>query len=126
MDGPVELGEKRGRDLGYPTANLSIEGLHRPKFGGYAGFVDVLSGPHKGTYRGAASLGLRPQFDGEVPNLETFLFDFQGDLYGTHISVALVEYLRPEMTFDGADWRAQLIAQMDADCARARDILAAE
>ncbi|MGR3583235.1 MAG: bifunctional riboflavin kinase/FMN adenylyltransferase, partial [Pseudooceanicola nanhaiensis] len=126
MDGPVEHGEKRGRDLGYPTANLSIEGLHRPKFGVYAVFVDVLSGPHKGTYRGAASLGLRPQFDGEVPNLETFLFDFQGDLYGTHISVALVEYLRPEMTFDGADWRAQLIAQMDADCARARDILAAE
>ncbi|MGR3374731.1 MAG: bifunctional riboflavin kinase/FAD synthetase [Pseudooceanicola nanhaiensis] len=126
MDGPVEHGEKRGRDLGYPTANLSIEGLHRPKFGVYAVFVDVLSGPHKGTYRGAASLGLRPQFDGEVPNLETFLFDFQGDLYGTHISVALVEYLRPEMTFDGADWRAQLIAQMDADCARARDILAVE
>jgi len=126
MDGPVVHGDQRGRDMGFPTANLSIEGLHRPKFGVYAVFVDVLSGPHRGTYRGAASLGLRPQFGGAVPNLETFIFDFKGDLYGTHISVALVEYLRPEMKFDGADWLDQLIAQMDADCARARDILAAE
>ncbi|WP_375691584.1 bifunctional riboflavin kinase/FAD synthetase [Pseudooceanicola sp. LIPI14-2-Ac024] len=126
MEGPVIRGDQRGRHLGFPTANLSIEGLHRPKFGVYAVLVDVLSGPHAGSYRGAASLGLRPQFGGEVPNLETFIFDFKGDLYGTHISVALVEYLRPEMTFDGADWQDQLIAQMDADCARARDILAAE
>ena len=123
IEGPVIRGDQRGRDLGYPTANLSIEGLHRPTFGVYAVFVDVLSGPHEGRYQGAASLGLRPQFGGEVPNLETFIFDFKGDLYGTHISVALVEFLRPEMTFDGLDG---LIAQMDDDCARARAILAAE
>lgn len=121
IEGPVIRGDQRGRDLGYPTANMSIDGLHQPKFGVYAVLVDVLSGPHKGTYHGAASLGLRPQFDGETPNIETYLFDFKGDLYGETLSVALVDYLRPEAKFDTLD---ALIAQMDADCARARTILA--
>lgn len=122
IEGPVVGGEQRGRELGYPTTNMSIDGLHPPKFGVYAVLVDVLTGPHKGSYRGAASLGVRPMFNGEVPNLETFIFDFSGDLYGADLSVALVDYLRPEETFDGLD---AFIAQMDADCARARDILAA-
>jgi riboflavin kinase/FMN adenylyltransferase len=122
IDGPVVGGEQRGRTLGYPTANMSIEGLHPPKFGVYAVLVDVLDGPHEGQYHGAASLGLRPMFHGEVPNLETFIFDFSGDLYDAPLSVALVEYLRPEETFDSLD---AFIAQMDADCARARSILAA-
>ncbi|WP_297774617.1 bifunctional riboflavin kinase/FAD synthetase [uncultured Roseovarius sp.] len=122
IDGPVVGGEQRGRTLGYPTANMSIEGLHPPKFGVYAVLVDVLDGPHEGQYYGAASLGLRPMFHGEVPNLETFIFDFSGDLYDAPLSVALVDYLRPEETFDGLD---AFIAQMDADCARARSILAA-
>ncbi|KZY33790.1 bifunctional riboflavin kinase/FMN adenylyltransferase [Roseovarius sp. HI0049] len=120
IDGPVIGGEQRGRDLGYPTANMSIEGLHPPKFGVYAVLVDVLDGPHKGHYKGAASLGIRPMFDGEVPNLETFIFDFSGDLYSADLSVALVDYLRPEETFDSLE---AFIAQMDADCARARAIL---
>lgn len=120
IDGPVVGGEQRGRDLGYPTANMSIEGLHPPKFGVYAVLVDVLDGPHKGHYHGAASLGVRPMFHGEVPNLETFIFDFSGDLYSADLSVALVEYLRPEETFDSLE---AFIAQMDADCTRARDIL---
>ncbi|MGX0877239.1 riboflavin kinase/FMN adenylyltransferase [Roseovarius sp. MBR-154] len=122
IDGPVVGGEQRGRTLGYPTANMSIEGLHPPKFGVYAVLVDVLDGPHKGHYHAAASLGLRPMFHGEVPNLETFIFDFSGDLYDAPLSVALVDYLRPEETFDSLD---AFIAQMDADCARARSILAA-
>ena len=120
IDGPVEGGEQRGRELGYPTANMSIAGLHPPRFGVYAVLVDVLDGPHAGHYHGAASLGVRPMFNGDVPNLETFLFDFSGDLYGTELSVALVEYLRPEETFDSLD---AFIAQMDADCAKARQIL---
>jgi riboflavin kinase/FMN adenylyltransferase len=62
IDGPVIGGEQRGRDLGYPTANMSIEGLHPPRFGVYAVLVDVLDGPHKGSYHGAASLGVRPMF----------------------------------------------------------------
>ncbi|MDM8167463.1 bifunctional riboflavin kinase/FAD synthetase [Roseovarius sp.] len=120
IDGPVIGGEQRGRDLGYPTANMSIEGLHPPKFGVYAVLADVLDGPHKGHYRGAASLGLRPMFNGEVPNLETFIFDFSGDLYSADLSVALVEYLRPEETFDSLE---AFIAQMENDCTRARAIL---
>jgi len=121
VDGPIIHGEKRGRDLGYPTANMSIDGLHPPKFGVYAVKFDVLDGPHMGTYNGAASLGVRPMFGENKANLETFVFDFSGDLYGAQVSVALVEYLRPELKFDGLE---PLIAQMDADCALARDILA--
>jgi riboflavin kinase/FMN adenylyltransferase len=120
MEGEVIRGDQRGRDLGYPTANMSIAGLHPPKFGVYAVTVDVLTGPHKGTYKGAASIGVRPMFGENLPNLETFLFDFKGDLYGAHLSVALVDYLRPELKFDSLD---ALIVQMDADCLRARDIL---
>ncbi len=122
IDGPVLHGEKRGRDLGYPTANMSIDGLHKPKFGVYAVRVDVLSGPHAGTWGGAASVGVRPMFGENHANIETFLFDFRGDLYGTHLSVALIEFLRPEETFPGVD---ALVAQMEEDCARAREILAA-
>lgn len=121
IEGEVIHGEKRGRELGYPTANMALSGLHLPRFGVYAVKVDVLTGPHAGAYLGAASLGVRPMFAGEAPNLETFLFDFKGDLYGHHLSVAMVDFLRPEMTFDGLP---ALIAQMDADCARARKILA--
>jgi len=121
IDGPVITGEQRGRELGYPTANMSIDGLHPPKFGVYAVKVDVLEGPHQGTYDGAASIGVRPMFGVNTPNCETFLFDFSGDLYGTQLSVALVDYLRGEEKFDGLD---PLIAQMGADCDRARDILA--
>lgn len=122
IDGEVIGGEQRGRELGYPTANMSIEGLHQPAFGVYAVLVDVLDGPHQGSYHGAASLGVRPMFNGEQPNIETFLFDFSGDLYGATLSVGLVEFLRPELTFDGLD---ALIAQMEADCAKAREILTA-
>jgi len=82
---------------------------------------NVLTGPHKGAYLGAASIGTRPMFGENVPNCETFVFDFTGDLYGAHVSVALVQYLRPELKFDGLD---ALIAHMDADCVQARDILA--
>lgn len=121
IDGPVLHGDKRGRDLGFPTANMGVGGLHLPKLGVYAVRVDVLTGPHAGTHAGAASLGVRPMFGENAPNLETFLFDFHGDLYGQHLSVGLVDYLRPEMKFDGLPG---LIAQMDADVARARDILA--
>ena len=120
--GPVVSGEQRGRTLGFPTANIGLQGLHLPAFGVYAALVDVLDGPHKGSYHGAASLGVRPQFGGEVPNLETYIFDFSGDLYGATLSVGLVEYLRPEATFDGLE---PFIAQMQADCDRAREILSA-
>lgn len=120
VEGTVIGGDQRGRELGYPTANMSIDGLHPPKFGVYAVLVDVLDGPHKGSYQGAASIGIRPMFGENKPNLETFLFDFTGDLYGTPLSVALVDYLRPEEKYDDID---ALIKQIDADCDRARESL---
>jgi FMN adenylyltransferase (EC 2.7.7.2)/riboflavin kinase (EC 2.7.1.26) len=121
IDGEVLHGEKRGRALGYPTANMAVEGLHLPRLGVYAVRVEVLGGPHKGLYHGVASLGVRPMFGENKPNFEVHLFDFSGDLYGQHLSVALVEYLRPEARFDGLQ---ALIDQMDIDSAQARTILA--
>ncbi len=121
IDGPVLHGEKRGRQLGYPTANMSMDRLHLPRLGVYAVLVDVLDGPHQGQYKAVASLGVRPMFGENTPNLESYLFDFEGDLYGAALSVALVEHLRDEMRFDSLP---ELIAQMDADSAQARDVLA--
>jgi len=120
IEGEVLHGDKRGKGLGFPTANMSVARLHLPRLGVYAVKVDVLTGPQAGQYLGAASLGVRPMFGENAPNLETFLFDFDGDLYGQHLSVALVDYLRPEMKFDGLP---ALMAQMTADCATAREIL---
>ncbi|MBT8154258.1 bifunctional riboflavin kinase/FAD synthetase [Epibacterium ulvae] len=122
IEGEVIGGEQRGRELGFPTANMSIDGLHPPKFGVYAVLVDVLDGPNAGSYHGAASVGVRPMFDGDHPNIETFLFDFTGNLYGATLSVGLVDYLRPEMKFDGLE---ALMDQMHADCDEARALLAA-
>ena len=122
IEGPVLSGEQRGRELGFPTANMSIDGLHPPRFGVYAVRVDVLDGPHRGSYDGAASIGVRPMFGGTQANIETYLFDFTGDLYGAELSVALIEFLRSEQSFDSVD---ALVVQMHDDCARARDILAA-
>lgn len=120
IDGIVERGDQRGRELGFPTANISLDELHLPKFGVYAVFFDILDGPHKGVYRGAASLGIRPTFGVNKPNLETFLFDFSGDLYDASVSVALVAYQRPEEKFENLE---DLIKQMNIDCFDAREIL---
>lgn len=122
IDGEVIHGEKRGRELGYPTANMSVSGLHLPRLGVYATRVDVLTGPQAGSYLGASSLGVRPMFGENAPNLETFLLDFRGDLYGQHLSVALVDYLRPELKFDGLP---ALLEQMAKDVAQARALLTA-
>jgi len=121
IDGAVMHGAKRGRDLGYPTANMTVDGLHLPKLGVYAVKAEVRTGPHAGCYDAVASLGVRPMFGVNTPNFEVYLFDFKGDLYGAHLSVALVEYLRPEARFDGLD---ALVAQIDTDCAQARAVLA--
>ncbi|MFE8585255.1 bifunctional riboflavin kinase/FAD synthetase [Sphingomonas sp. NCPPB 2930] len=118
IEGVVQHGDKLGRTIGYPTANLDMSHYLRPAYGIYAvrGTLDdgrVLDG--------AANLGIRPSFDPPKELLEPHFFDFAGDLYGRTLSVALIEYLRPEAKFDTLD---ALIAQMDGDCARARDILA--
>ena len=120
IEGVVIGGEQRGRELGYPTANMSLDGLHLPNLGVYAVLVDVLNGEHVGCYNGVASLGVRPMFGENTPNLETFIFDFSGDLYGATLSVALVDFMRPEIKFDSLE---KLIVQMDQDSLKAKELL---
>ena len=121
VSGRVIEGHRRGRTLGYPTANLDFGDQLIPRHGIYAAWVDVLEGPHAGRHAGVVSLGERPTFGVNAPNFEVHLFDFAGDLYGTEISVSLVRFLRGEIAFDGVD---ALIAQMDRDSAEARAVLA--
>lgn len=121
IEGPVLHGDARGRTLGFPTANLALDGLHPPRFGVYAVLVDVLTGPHRGRYRGVASIGVRPTFGDNRANLEVHLFDFAGDLYGAELSVALVAFQRPELRFDDV---GALVGQMEADAEEARARLA--
>jgi riboflavin kinase/FMN adenylyltransferase len=121
IEGPVLHGDRRGRTLGYPTANMALDRLHLPRLGVYAVRCDVLTGPHRGRHDAVASLGVRPMFGDNRPNIETHLFDFAGDLYGAELSVALIDYLRPELRFSGLP---ELVAQMDRDSAAARGILA--
>jgi riboflavin kinase/FMN adenylyltransferase len=120
IEGTVISGDQRGRELGYPTANMSLDGLHLPKFGVYAVITDILTGPYKGRFFGAASLGERPTFGVNIPNLETFIFDFSGDIYEEELSIALVSFQRPELKFDNLD---DLIKQMDQDCKTSIKIL---
>lgn len=121
IEGTVQQGDRRGRTLGFPTANLALEGLHRPLYGVYSVLVDVLGGPHRGRYPGVASIGVRPTFGENAPNLEVHLLDFDGDLYGAPLSVALVGFQRPEAQFESAE---ALVAAMRADAAEARRRLA--
>ena len=116
--GVVEHGDKRGRTIGYPTANLAIENYLRPRYGIYAVTGRVLASGE--VLKGAANIGVRPQFDPPKELLEPHFFDFSGDLYGQEIEIAFHHFLRPEAKFDSLD---ALIEQMDADCARARELL---
>ena len=115
--GTVQHGDKRGRELGYPTANLVLGDYQRPSYGIYAVQVRLPDGSERA---GVASLGVRPTFDPPVELLETYLFDWSGDLYGQEIEVALHHYLRPEQRFDGLE---PLTEQMRADEAEARRLL---
>ena len=118
IEGEVVHGDKRGRDFGWPTANMRMDGLHLPRLGVYAVLVDVLTGPERLSCQGVASLGVRPMFGRNAPNLEVHLFDFNGDLYGQHLSVALVDFVRDEAKFDSVETLIDQIAK-DADDARA-------
>jgi len=122
ISGEVIHGEKRGRELGYPTANIRLDQNCALKHGIYA--VRVGRGQEKSEARleGVASFGRRPTFDNGAPLLEIFLFDFKGDLYGETLDVAFIGFIREELKFDGIE---ALIRQMDDDSARARAQLAA-
>src|SRR5215469_3843539 len=125
IDGRVATGDRRGRTIGFPTANLGLDDYLQPAFGVYAvrvcgdGAHDPLAGR---TVDGVANLGLRPTVGGLVPRLEAHLFDTDADLYGRHLRVALIDFIRPERKFAGLD---ALKAQIAEDAAQARDVLAA-
>lgn len=119
VQGVVQHGDKLGRTIGYPTANLDMGQYLRPAYGIYAVTGRLADGR---MLRGAANLGIRPTFDPPKELLEPYFFDFAGDLYGQPIEVALIDYLRPEAKFDSLD---ALTAQMALDCDRARDVLGA-
>ena len=118
IEGVVQHGDKLGRTIGYPTANLDMGPYLRPAYGIYAVRGRLPDGPVVG---GAANLGIRPTFEPPKELLEPYFFDFAGDLYGRLIEVELIEFLRAEARFDGLD---ALAAQMEQDCARARAVLA--
>jgi riboflavin kinase/FMN adenylyltransferase len=118
IEGIVQHGDKLGRTIGYPTANLALGDYLRPAYGVYAVRGRLADGR---IVEGAANCGIRPQFDPPKELLEPYFFDFAGDLYGQPLGVELIERLRPEAKFDGLD---ALVAQIDVDCAKARQILA--
>jgi riboflavin kinase / FMN adenylyltransferase len=124
IDGRVMVGDRRGRTIGFPTANLGLGEYLRPAFGVYAvrvmgdGPDDALAGR---TVDGVANIGLRPTVGTPEPRLEAHLFDTDTDLYGRHLRVSLVEFIRPERKFAGLD---ALKAQIAEDAAKARKILA--
>lgn len=122
VTGDVIHGDKRGRDLGYPTANIRLDRNCGLKHGIYAVRVGRGRGQTRTRLDGVASFGRRPTFDNGAPLLEIFLFDFKGDLYGEALDVAFIGFIREELKFDSV---AGLIRQMDEDSARARTELAA-
>jgi riboflavin kinase / FMN adenylyltransferase len=117
--GTVVAGDRRGRELGFPTANMRLGDDCRLRHGIYAVHMKRPDGT---TLNGVASYGRRPTFDNGPPILEVFAFDFSGDLYGEEVVVTFFDWIRPEERFDGVD---ALIAAMNRDCEAARAILAA-
>lgn len=118
VQGVVQHGDKNGRLLGYPTANIDMGSYLRPMYGVYAVTGHL---PDGRVLKGAANLGIRPQFDPPKELLEPHFFDFDEDLYGQTIEVALRHFIRPEAKFGSME---ELTAQIEADCVRARELLA--
>ena len=120
IDGIVEKGFQRGRKLGFPTINVGLKNTIVPKHGVYAVLIKILSNNKQITLKGAASIGSRPTYGDYEPNIEVFIFDFDGDLYGAHVSISLVKFIRPELKFNS---EVELISQMKEDCRTIKDYL---
>jgi riboflavin kinase/FMN adenylyltransferase len=118
IEGVVQNGDARGRELGYPTANLVLGDYQRPKYGIYAVRATLDDGNE---HPGVANLGVRPTFDPPQELLETHLLDFSGDLYGRRLEVALHAFIRAELKFESVD---ALVEEMRKDEAAARRLLA--
>ncbi|MEE2565948.1 bifunctional riboflavin kinase/FAD synthetase [Hyphobacterium marinum] len=120
LDGVVEEGDRRGRTIGFPTANVALGDFVRPAHGVYA--VSVRRPGDTQDMAGVANVGVRPTVDGKQERLEVHLFDFAGDLYGQTLAVSFHDHLRGEKKFDGLDALKNQIAR---DCEAARAVLAA-
>ena len=120
IEGVVRQGDRRGRELGYPTANMVLGDYQRPRYGIYAVRAKLEDGTE---LPGVASLGVRPTFEPPQELLETHLLDFDGDLYGQKIEVALHAFIRDEKKFDDIE---ALVTHMREDEAKARHLLALE
>ncbi len=117
-DGVIEHGEKRGRTIGFPTANLKLGNLIHPRFGIYAVWMRIEG--RDGWHPGVANFGRTPTTGERDPLLEVYLFDFNDDIYGKQVDVAFVSFLRPEEHFDSLE---ALVDQMKIDTDKAKDIL---
>lgn len=123
IESHVIPGDKRGRTIGFPTINMKLEGCIEPAYGIYAVRARVLENEQTvAQYDGVASYGVRPMFEVSQPLLETYLFDFSGDLYGRHLAVELIAWLRPEAKYPDLE---TLKAQIGRDCDDAKKALAA-
>tara|TARA_A100001011_G_scaffold262952_1_gene271478 strand:+ start:238 stop:1170 length:933 start_codon:yes stop_codon:yes gene_type:complete len=120
IDGLVEKGFQRGRNLGFPTINVGLKNTIVPKHGVYAVLIKILSHNTQRTLKGAASIGSRPTYGDYEPNIEVFIFDFDENLYGEHVSISLVKFIRPELKFNS---EIELISQMKADCETIENLL---
>jgi len=125
IEARVEHGDGRGRTMGFPTANMHLGHCLAPAFGVYAVRVTILDNDPDAfktvsRHDGVANFGIRPMYQTQVPLMEAHLFDFEGDLYGKHLIVELISYIRPEAKFDGLD---ALITQIARDATQAREIL---
>ena len=116
IKGQVIAGDKRGREIGFPTANLEVNDFLKIKFGVYAVNVDI----DGDLYNGIANYGIRPTFKGKKLLLETYIFDFSKDIYGKDIVVSFIEFIREEKKFEGVDL---LKKQIDMDSKKALEIL---
>lgn len=120
IEGRVRTGDKRGRTIGYPTANVQIDDYVEPALGVYAVWAGIERDGVTEWRMGSANIGHRPTFNGEGVVLEVYLFDFADDIYNQLLRVALVDYIRPERKFDGVE---QLRDQIARDCGTARKLL---
>jgi riboflavin kinase/FMN adenylyltransferase len=122
IEARVEHGDKRGRTMGFPTANMHLGHCLAPAFGVYAVRVTLMDNEKPvSRHDGVANFGIRPMYQTEVPLMEAHLFDFDGDLYGKHLMVELIAYIRPEAKFEGLE---ALIVQIGQDAQKARQLLA--
>ena len=121
VEGVVEHGEKRGRTIGFPTANLHLGDLIHPRHGVYA--VRARVAGEKAWRDGVANFGRTPTTGIRDPLLETFIFDYDGDIYGQQLEVALVSFLRPELKFEALD---DMVEQMQQDVTDAKSVLSAK